>query len=222
MPLPRKFFFGLFTLTALSLTGVGSRADSDVASLISNSGFEEGDSGFYLNVAGDSKDAKCRFSIDKTTFHSGAQALLLQSDDFARYGVGVKVPIHPLAGGDRYRVGVWIKAGADFQTQPGSPGVVLRLDPASGYPPTPASSLIFINLDGTVATGIFPPKNMKPLPKDWTHLEAIIEVPQGMDSMGATLFVWKAKGSLDVDDFTFEKVDSSTALTTVVPCPSSP
>jgi len=99
---------------------------------------------------------------------------------------------------------------------------VLRLDPASGFPPTPAASLIFINLDGTVATGVFPPMDMKPLPTDWTHLEAVIEVPQGMDSMGATLFVWKAKGSLYVDDFTFEKVDSSTALTTVVPCPTSP
>jgi hypothetical protein len=222
MSLHPKFIFSLFTLTALLLTSVVSRADSDAASLISNSGFEDGDSGFYLNVAGDSKDAKCRFSIDKTAFHSGAQALLLQSDDFARYGVGVKIPIHPLAGGDRYRVGVWIKAGADFQAQPGSPGVVLRLDPASGFPATPANSLIFLNLDGTVATGIFPPKDMKPVLKDWTHLDAVIEVPQGMDSMGATLFVWKAKGSLNVDDFTFEKVDSSTALTTVVPGPSSP
>src|ERR1700761_5815938 len=114
MALPRKFLFSLFTLTLFSLTVVGSKADSDTTGLISNSGFEQGDTGFYLNVAGDSKEAKCRLSIDKTTFHSGAQAALLQSDDLARYGVGVKVPIHPLAGGDRYRVGVWIKAGADF------------------------------------------------------------------------------------------------------------
>ena len=63
---------------------------------------------------------------------------------------------------------------------------------------------------------------MKPLPADWTHLEAVIEIPQGIDSMGPVLYIWKAKGALYVDDFTFEKVDSSTPLTPVVAGPTSP
>ncbi|MEJ0000483.1 MAG: hypothetical protein WDO13_15795 [Verrucomicrobiota bacterium] len=35
--------------------------------------------------------------------------------------------MYPVRTGDHYRVGVWIKPGADFQRQPGTPGVVLRL-----------------------------------------------------------------------------------------------
>jgi len=191
-------------------------ASADETNLVTNPGFENGDlaSTYYLGVAGDSKDKNCRFALDTKTVHSGAQSAIVQADDFARCSMGPKVPCHPLNGGDRYRVGVWVKPGADYQAQPGTPGVVLRMNPTSGFPPTPAMS-IFINLDGSVSTGIAPLTGMKPLPADWTHLEAVIEVPQGIDSMGPVLFMWKAKGSVYVDDFTFEKVDAGTPLSPV-------
>jgi len=188
----------------------------DAVNLIPNPGFENGDlnADYYLGVAGDSKAINCHIAVDTTTFHSGAQSVLMQADGFARCSMGPKVPCHPLSGGERYRVGVWVKPGADYQAQPGTPGVVLRLNPASGFPPTPAPS-IFINLDGSVSSGIAPIMAMKPLPADWTHLGAVIQVPQGIDSIGPVVFMWKAKGSLYVDDFTFEKVDDATPLSPV-------
>ena len=203
-----------FVLLAALLPWFASRLSlGDDANLVANPGFEDGDltSSYYLGVAGDSKQMNCRYSIDTKTVHSGAQSALVQADDFARCSIGPKVPCHPLNGGERYRVGVWVKPGADFAAQPGTPGVALRMNPTSGFPPVAGAS-IFINLDGTVSTGIAPLTGMKPLPADWTHLEAVIEVPSGIDSMGPVLFMWKAKGSLYVDDFTFEKVDDATPL----------
>ena len=153
----RKFLFGILTVTAFGFSAAASRAD-DTSPYIDNPGFETGEAGYYLAVAGDSKDMKCRFAMDTTTFHSGKQSALLQADDFARFGIGPKVPCHPLSGGERYRVGVWVKPGADFKAMPGTPGVVLRMNPASGFPPTAAASMIFINLDKTVSTGISRPR----------------------------------------------------------------
>jgi hypothetical protein len=213
----KSLFLGGIVLTLLPCLTIHSAADDDV-NLISNPGFEEGDlaSSYYLGVAGDSKDMNCRFSIDTKTVHSGKQSAIMQADDFARCSIGPKIPCHPLSGGERYRVGVWVKPAPDFQAQPGTPGVVLRMNPTSGFPPVAAASMIFVNLDNTVSTGIAPPMAMKPLSSDWTHLEAVIEIPAGIDSMGPVLFMWKAKGSLYVDDFTFDKVDASTPLTPVV------
>src|ERR1700677_242947 len=106
-------------------------AVGDDTNLVTNPGFEDGDltSTYYLGVAGDSKEMNCRFALDTKTVHLGAQSVLLQADDFARCSVGPKIPCHPLTGGERYRVGVWVKPGPDFQAQPGTPGVVLRLNP---------------------------------------------------------------------------------------------
>src|ERR1700677_2867440 len=94
-----------------------SLASADETNLVTNPGFEDGapTSTHYLGVEGDSKDMKSRFAIDTKTVHSGAQSVLLQADGFARCSIGPKIPCHPLSGGDRYRVGVWIKPGADYQ-----------------------------------------------------------------------------------------------------------
>jgi hypothetical protein len=211
----KSFYLGGLILALLRFSTICSAADD--ANLVANPGFEDGDltADYYLGVPGDSKEMNCRVSLDKTTFHSGMQSALMQADGFARCSIGPKIPCHPLNGGERYRVGVWVKPGPDFQAQPGTPGVVLRMNPTSGFPAVAGES-IFINLDNTVSMGgIAPPASTKPLGTDWTHLEAVIEVPSGVDSMGPVLFMWKAKGSLYVDDFTFEKVDAATPLTAI-------
>ena len=209
----KVFFLSGLIFAALGSSAIPLIADTDASNLVPNAGFEDGDAGYGIFPAGDSKTMNCRMSIATDVFHSGKQAALVQADDFARVSVGPKVPIHPVNGGERYRVGVWVKPGADFQAQPGTAGVVLRLNPASGSTP---GMTIFVNLDGTVSSGIAPITPMKPLPADWTHLEAVIQLPAGIDNVGPVLFLWKAKGSLYVDDFTFEKVDDATALSPVV------
>jgi hypothetical protein len=209
------FTFAVATLNASA---------QDDSNLVKNPGFEEGNSNYNLFVGGDSKDKNCRFSIDSTTAHSGTQSALLQADDFARVALGPQVPI-PVISGERYRVGVWVKPGADFQTQPGSPGVVMRLNLSQNNGPSPAG-LIFIFLNDTVFPINTPPSAplaiTAPLSADWTHIEAIVEVPDNVDSIQPVLYLWKAKGSLYVDDFTFQKVDAATPLSALAGGASSP
>jgi hypothetical protein len=99
---------------------------------------------------------------------------------------------------------------------PGTAGVALRLNTSTGYPAQPVGT-IFVNLNGTVSRGIAPVATAPALSSDWTHLEGVLEIPQGVDAAGVVLFMWKAKGSLYVDDFSFVKVDPSTALSPVAP-----
>jgi hypothetical protein len=205
-------------MLAAPLIAFTVRAD-DATNLIGNPGFEDGDTGHYLSVAGDSKGANCRYTLSKDAAHTGSQGAILQADDFARCSVGPKVPCHPLNAGDHYRIGVWVKAGPGYAAQPGTPGVALRLNPASGFPPVAAPFLIFINLDGTVNQGIAPNPKAPALTGDWTHLEAVVEIPSGIDSAGVQFFMWKAKGSVYVDDFTFDKVDNSVPASPTTPAP---
>ena len=51
------------------------------------------------------------------------------------------------------------------------------------------------------------------LPKAWTQIKAVIEIPSGVDSILPALFSWWTKGALYADDFSIEKVDASTPVT---------
>ncbi len=205
----------LLAVAGFNLLPLSGRADDGPN--LATPGFSAGTDNYYLFVAGDSKSANARFTLSKDAAHSETQGALLQADDFARCSIGLKVPIHPLAAGDRYRVGVWIKAGPGYQAMPGTAGVALRLNTSTGFPPQSVGT-IFVNLNSSISSGIAPVETAPALSTtDWTHLEGVLEIPQGVDAAGLVLFMWKAKGSLYVDDFSFVKVDPTTELTTVVP-----
>jgi hypothetical protein len=219
---------GSLVFTAILLSPRCLTAE-DGANLVRNPGFEDAPdapASYALFTAPDSKDASCRFTITSDASHSGKQAALLQANDFARFSLG-PVGNYAVAAGDLYRVEVWVKAGPDFQTQPDSPGVVLRLNLSAGSPAKAATAgLTFVYLNNTVSQA--GPPAYAPLPvlppalTDWTHIEAVVKVPDGVDHMVPGLFFWKAKGSLYADDFSFQKVDPSTALTTVAATPPAP
>ncbi len=215
-------YLGGLVLALLSVLSFQSRAD-DAPNLVPNSGFEDGDSGFGIFPAADSKAMNCRFSIDTQTFHTGKQAALVQADDFARVSIGPNVPI-PVMSGERYRIGVWVKPGSDFQMQPGSPGLVMRLNLSQNNAPSP-SGLIFIYLNDTVfpinTSPNAPLAITAPLSADWTHIEAVVEIPASVDSIQPVLYFWKAKGSLYVDDFTLQKVDAATPLSAMAASPGA-
>ncbi|MCE0497254.1 MAG: heparinase II/III family protein [Methylacidiphilales bacterium] len=218
--------FGSVILFAFHLSSPGLRAE-DGANLIPNPGFEDApdaSASYFLFTSPDSQADNCRFTISTDTFHSGKQSALMQADDFARFCLSPQGSF-PVAAGDCYRVGVWVKAGADFQMQPDSPGVVIRLNMTAGTPPVGSGS-DFIYLDNTVSQGQPPYSSPLPAsasaPTEWTHIEAVVQVPAGVDSVVPTLFFWKAKGSLYVDDFSFQKVDPTTPVTPMVTGTSSP
>ena len=198
-------------LSAFCLSTLSSMAE-DGANLISNPGFEDAPAAYALFTAPESKDAEGRFTISTDTFHSGNKSALMQADDFARFSLGPQAT-YPVVAGEVYRVGVWVMAGADFQTQPHSPGVVLRLDATSSSSVAPADAS-FIYLNNTVYQAGSPDFAPVPTPSlaQWTHLEAVVKVPDGVASLRPELFFWKAKGSLYVDDFGLQKVDPATPL----------
>jgi hypothetical protein len=217
----RSITLGFVLLLVFDLSSPGLRADEG-ANLILNSGFEDAADApatFSLFIAPDSEGDHCRFTISSDTFHSGKQSALMQADDFARFALSPQVS-YPVVAGDLYRVGVWIKAGADFQMQPDSPGVVLRLNLTAGSPSGPATAgFTFVYPNNTVSQAGSPDFAPLPLaasvPEQWTHVEAVIKVPTGVDFVRPELFFWKAKGSLDVDDFGLQKVDPTTPATPV-------
>ena len=173
---------------------------------------------YHLFTAPESQDANCSLKIVSEGFHAEKPTALMQSDAFSRFGIGPKNAV-PVAAGDRFRFGAWVKAGSDFQIQPNSPGVVVRLNLTSGTPAV-GTGFFFVHLNNAVVrTG---PADSTPLqipatlPKEWTHIEAVVKVPPGVDSVQPWLFFWKAKGSLYVADISVEKVDPATPLTALV------
>ena len=189
----------------------------DGPNLIRNPGFEDptdAPASFSLFIPSDSQKDNCRYTISTDTFHSGKQAALMQADDFTRFSLGPN-GTYPVVAGDTYRLGVWLKAGGDFQMESGSPGVVIRVNQTTGTPPKPAG-FTFIYLNNTISQAGPPDYSPLPvsatLPTEWTHIEVIVKVPAGVDRMVPGLFLWKAKGSLYVDDFTLQKVDPTTPL----------
>jgi hypothetical protein len=208
----------LSTLSRLAFLQFSSvAATADDTNLVSNPGFESGHAAYGLFIGPESSGDNCRFTISPDTFHSGQQSAIMQADDFARFSLCAQIST-PLVAGDVYRVGVWVKAGADFQAQPGSPGVVLRLNPSAGSPAVALSTgFIFVYANATISMaappGFGPLSVAAPDLTSWTHLEAVIKIRDGVDHYVPALFFWRAKGSLYVDDFSFQKVDAGTSLT---------
>jgi len=168
---------------------------------------------YNLFTAPESQTANCRLAMVTDTFHSGTQSALVQADDFARCGIGPNKTF-PVVAGDCYRIGVWVKGGPDFQMQPNSPGAVVRLNLSAGTPAM-GNGFFFIYLNNAVSqagpTAPSPLQISSAVPTEWTHIEAVVKVLPGVDSVQPWLFFWKAKGSLYVDDIDFEKVDPATA-----------
>ncbi|HEY0257607.1 MAG TPA: hypothetical protein VGC39_09205, partial [Candidatus Methylacidiphilales bacterium] len=143
--------FCLVAFFTLLVTSQSSIAD-DGGNLIANPGFEDvppAPTTYGLFTAPESQGGNCRFTISTDTFHSGKQSALLQADDFSRFSLGSS-KTYPVVGGDVYRVGVWVKAGADFQMQPGTPGLVIRVNHTSSSS-APAAAFTFIYLNNTVS-----------------------------------------------------------------------
>jgi hypothetical protein len=208
----QRRFIPALLLAALGWWHASCRAD-DSTNLISNGSFENGTTEFGSFIPAESQGDNCRFTTTAEAAHSGSLGALLQSDNFSRYGIAASASTG-IVSGQRYRIGIWVKPGPDFQVKPGTPGFLIRVNLNQGATVSPGGH-IFIFPDGSVSRGsqtpAYPAKT-SPLPADWSHVEAVIEAPADADSMNPSFFSWLAKGSLYADDFTAEKVDPSTPL----------
>ncbi len=193
----------------------GARADS----IVPDGDFESGTGSWKIWVPDESKDQNCRFDVATDNPHSGAACARLQSDDFARFAISPGS--FPAQAGEHYRLSAWVRADSAAEIRPNSPGFVIRvmLHPASA---DAAPAFLFIGPGNRVKLGNPANPTWKHL-TEWTQIEAVIEIPPGVDAIAPSLFDWWAKGALFADDFSIEKVDASTPATALVqPPPAAP
>jgi len=195
-------------LLLASLATIPALAATD--DLVSNGGFEAGNAGWGLYVPDESKDKNCRFDVVGDGPHSGTNCLRMQSDDYARFCVGSSlVPVQP---GEHYRISVWYKAGPDAHVREKAPGFAVRLFLAQNNADA-AGGHLFIAPGNRVTRNTPADPAAADLPTTWTQLDAVIEIPPGVDAVGPSLFSWWSKGTIYADDFSIEKVDASVPVT---------
>ncbi len=188
-------------------------------SLISNGGFEDGTTGWGLFVPDEAKDKNCRFDVVTDAPHSGVNCVRLQSDDFARFSIGTTfIPVQP---GEHYHVSVWVRADPAAHVLLKTPGFAIRLFLRQGNADADGGHL-FIGPGNRVARNTPADPASKSLPTTWTQIEAVVEIPPGVDAIGPGLFCWRTKGAIYADDFSIEKVDASTPITPMWQPPASP
>ena len=182
-------------------------------SLISNGGFENGTVGWTLFVPDESQDKGCHFDVVNNAPHTGKSCLRIESKDYARYCVGTSfIPVKP---GERYHVSVWVKADPTAHARLKTPGFVIRLYLRQGNADAEGGHL-FIGPGNRVARNMpADPVAKTTLPTTWTQIDAVVEIPPGVDAIGPGLFSWWSKGPVYADDFSIEKVDPSTAATPI-------
>jgi hypothetical protein len=189
--------------------------------LISNGGFENGIAGWGIFVPDESKSANCRFDVVSDAPHSGVNCVRLQSDDLARFSIGC--PLISVQPGERYHVSVWIRADPAAQIRPQAPGFVIRLYLGQGNVDAEGGHM-FIGPGNLVSRNTPADPVSATLPTTWTQIEAVVEIPKGVDKIGPGLFSWWTKGAIFADDFSIQKVDASTAVTSLwqkTPSPSA-
>ncbi len=176
--------------------------------LISNPGFETNTTGWGMFAPKEAKD-KCHISAVTEAPHTGGACLKMESDAIARFAASPKgFRVQPK---ERYQVTAWVRGTAEIKS--GEPGFLIRLTLSKAGNDAPGGHL-YIGLDSRVSHGT-PPGFSKPVPAQWTKIEAVVEIPDEVETVGPGLFVWNAKGTVYVDDVAIEKVPATTALSSM-------
>jgi peptidoglycan/xylan/chitin deacetylase (PgdA/CDA1 family) len=182
--------------------------------LLSNGGFEEGTKGWSIFAPPDAQGADAKIDATGDAPHEGGQAGAMSCSAPVRFAIVNFVKGTNFVPGDRMRISAWVKAGSDFQPQPGTPGFMVRVsmfnDP-SGSQGT-SEGLFYVGMSGGVKGPDTSSFKDQEIPKDWTKVEGVFEVVPDTARMNACAFIWKGTGTLFVDDFRLEAVDKSTPL----------
>lgn len=163
----------------------------------------------------EAKGAGCTFDVTGDAPHDGGLAAKLSSEGEARYGIVNYPKGISYVGGDRYRVSAWVKAGDDFQVKSGTPGFEIRVSFFSnvGNFTDSAAGHFYLALGGQAAMGSgLANSSYEEVPKVWTKVEGVFEMPSDAAAMNVSLFVMKGSGSIFFDDVMLESVDKSTPL----------
>jgi hypothetical protein len=175
---------------------------------VPNGGFEAGAEGWTLFTPVSSQSANPDLHIITGGARSGKKHLRLLSSSSARYAATPE-PV-PVTGGQRYRLSVWVKTSPDLETTVGPLiRVIFREDS-----PSKVEVPFFLDASQRLSSGTAPlPRLSDPFPSAWKKIEAVLQAPAKATGARIALFAWGARGPVDFDDFTMEKVSASTPLT---------
>lgn len=195
-------------LVCLCSTATFVRAEN----LIPNGDFELGTKGWAAFVPDDAKPNDCKVEVSGEAPHEG-QSLRLSCGGVSRFAATTVIKGTDWVPGDRYRVSLWARAGEDFQPAPGTPGFMIRMgffsDPVAWTAAGGGNFHLAVG-NKTSISGV--PTDVEVLPKAWTKMEGVFEIPPDTAMVNAALFICKGTGSVFVDDLVLEKVDAGTPL----------
>jgi peptidoglycan/xylan/chitin deacetylase (PgdA/CDA1 family) len=182
--------------------------------ILSNGGFEEGTKGWSVFAPQDAQGAGAKIDTTAEGPHEGGLAGTMSCAEAVRFAIVNFSKQANFTPGDRYRLSAWVKAGPDFEALPGTPGFMLRasmFSDSTGSQGT-GEGLFYLGTTGAVKGPDVSSFKDQAVPKEWTKLEGVFEVPPDTVRMNACAFIWKGKGTLLVDDVRIEPVDKATPL----------
>ena len=181
--------------------------------IVVNPGLEDDIEGWTLYVPDVAADKNATMSVSPEAAHSGSNGLVMSCPESIRYSVGPRSKGGNKASpGERFRVSAWVRAGKEFVQNPKTPGFYIRvtLHSAPGVPVT--GGHLYFGLDNHASRGE-PRLGTTEVPKTWTRISAIFEVPEETTTMNLNLMVNDGAGDFYIDDLLLEKVPSTTPLT---------
>jgi hypothetical protein len=182
--------------------------------LATNPGMEDGTKGWSVFMAKESEGKGAGISFDATEYHSGKYSLKMFSPEDARYSVAPHLNLGTVTPGDRYRVSIWVRAGADFVQKPGTPGFHIRATLFESPGKDVAGGHYHFGLNGRAIRGApFSLLGSDPVPHEWTQVSGVFVIPEGTQRLNFNIFVERASGSLYLDDIVVIKVGADTPLT---------
>lgn len=197
---------------ALFLSVVSILHAEESQNLLLNPGLEEGLKGWSAAVPGESRDDSLA-SISTENPHSGVNSVKLSIPQSIRYNITPSRldDAYSQQPGDRFRIRAWVRAGSDFVQDPTTPGFYVRITMLNGLKADIPNGLLFFGLDGR-ASHKLSALDITTVPKTWTEITGVFEVPADAAAVYLNFFVNNGTGSIFIDDASIEKVPASTPL----------
>lgn len=194
-------------------TAITKPAEAAGDNLVTNGDFEDGKKAWSVFAPPDSQGGAPSLEVTGDDPHTGGACGVMSATSPVRFAA-VNFVTNKWTAGDRFRVSAWIKAGADYQPQSGTPGFMVRVTmfPPDGVTIAPQDGLFYVGLGKATKgpdTGAY---NDQTVPTTWTKVEGVFQVADGTDRLNVCAFIWKGSGNLYIDDFRLEPVDKSTPL----------
>lgn len=190
-------------------------AQAQENNILKNGDFESplGGNWSFRFPPGGAESSDCSFELCSEG-REGSQAGKLSGTTPVRFGAVQSPRCFTPVPGQHYRISAWVRAGDDFQAQPGTPGFVMRVSIFADLGTIDAErGLFYVGLDNKTArtsdTSVF---SGQEIPKEWTKIEGVFDMSADAASINVCLFMWNATGSVYVDDVVLEEVDASTPL----------